>query len=153
MATDGDWHSIIGCVAGRRCGSATDGYASTAGLPIAASAEARRVSRRDGGLSGNVQYRQQGRDRACDTYALATLCEALGTGLPTVLVPMVNHKLWGHPAWSRNIATLRDAGVTLLDVHTGAAGTSPVRSGSGDEVVARFDPAWLTTHLEPLLPR
>src|SRR5579859_5905146 len=69
-----------------------------------------------------------------DSYAMGVLCEALGTGTPVVAVPMVNNKLWGHPAWSRNLDALADAGVTLLDVHTGAVGASPVVSGTGGEV-------------------
>ncbi|WP_425413539.1 flavoprotein [Micromonospora rhizosphaerae] len=35
---------------------------------------------------------------ASDTYALGVLCSALGTRLPTLVVPMINNKLWGHPA-------------------------------------------------------
>ena len=85
-----------------------------------------------------------------DTYALGVLCEALGTRTPIVMVPMVNTKLWGHPAWTRNLATLADAGVTLLDVHTGAVGGSAVTSGRGGEVVAHFDPGWLVAHLKQL---
>lgn len=82
-----------------------------------------------------------------DTYALGVLCEAIGTGTPTVLVPMVNNKLWGHPAWPRSLSTLADAGVTMLDVHTGQAGTSAVASGTGGDVVTRFDPQWLSVQL------
>ncbi|GAB1689081.1 hypothetical protein KRM28CT15_08840 [Krasilnikovia sp. M28-CT-15] len=31
-----------------------------------------------------------------DNYALGLLCEAVGSGVPTVVVPMVNQKLWSH---------------------------------------------------------
>ena len=41
-----------------------------------------------------------------DTYAHSTLCEALGDGLSILAVPMVNNRLWGHPAWAPNIDRL-----------------------------------------------
>lgn len=82
-----------------------------------------------------------------DSYALGVLCEAIGSRVPTLLVPMVNNKLWGHPAWSRSLRELVDAGVELVDIHTGESGASPVVSGSGGDVVARFDPGWLATRL------
>ena len=85
-----------------------------------------------------------------DTYALGVLCEAIGTGTPTVLVPMVNNKLWGHPAWAGSLDVLSSAGVVLLDVNSGVAGTSPVVSGTGGEVTARFDPQWVATQLRAL---
>jgi phosphopantothenoylcysteine synthetase/decarboxylase len=85
-----------------------------------------------------------------DNYAMATLCESLGAGLPTIVVPMVNDKLWGHPAWSRSLGTLRSAGATLLDVQTGNREAAPVASGSGARVAADFDPAWLTAALQGL---
>ncbi len=78
-----------------------------------------------------------------DTYAAAVLCEALGAGVPTVVVPMVNDKLWGHPAWSRSVATLRAAGASFIDVRTGQDEIRPVASGSGSAVTADFDPRWL----------
>ena len=84
---------------------------------------------------------------AADTYALAQLCEALGEGVPVVAVPFVNDKLWGHPAWSHSLAVLQSAGMVLLDVHTGKLGPVAVQSGSGPEVVARFDPAWVVDRL------
>jgi phosphopantothenoylcysteine synthetase/decarboxylase len=86
-----------------------------------------------------------------DTYAAAVLCEALGAGVPTVVVPMVNDKLWGHPAWSRSVAVLRGAGASFMDVRTGLGEITPVASGSGMEVTAGFDPAWLVSAL-PLRP-
>jgi phosphopantothenoylcysteine synthetase/decarboxylase len=85
-----------------------------------------------------------------DSYPLGVLCEALGTGTPVVVVPMVNNKLWGHPVWSRNLTALVDAGVTMLDVHTGAVGASAVESGTGGQVVAHFDPEWLPAQLKRL---
>jgi phosphopantothenoylcysteine synthetase/decarboxylase len=79
-----------------------------------------------------------------DTYATALICESLGLTTPMVIVPMINRKLWGHPRLSSSLALLRDAGVTLLDVQTGGTDPSPVESGTGDAVVDRFDPRWLT---------
>lgn len=85
-----------------------------------------------------------------DSYALGVLCEALGTGTPLVVVPMVNNKLWGHPAWAGSLAVLERAGAFLLDVHTGARGASAVISGTGGDVVAGFDPRWVTAQLKTL---
>jgi phosphopantothenoylcysteine decarboxylase len=82
-----------------------------------------------------------------DTYALGVLCEALGSSCRTYIVPMVNDKLWGHPAWPNSLATLAKAGATLVDVRTGELGTSAVPSGTGNDVVSRFDPAWITSLL------
>jgi phosphopantothenoylcysteine synthetase/decarboxylase len=84
---------------------------------------------------------------AADTYALAQLCSAIGEGLPVLAVPFVNNKLWGHPAFPRSLTVLEDAGVKLLDVHTGKLSATPVQSGSGPDVVAGFDPAWVVSHL------
>ena len=88
-----------------------------------------------------------------DTYALGALCEALGSGVPTLVAPMVNDKLWGHPAWAGSLRVLRDAGAVLLDVMTGGPDPAPVPSGTGADVTARFEPAWVTTRLKLLLPR
>jgi hypothetical protein len=63
---------------------------------------------------------------------------------------MVNHKLWGHPSLSRSVDALRGAGVRFLDVQTGEPGLSPVRSGSGDEVVKKFEPGWLMAAVESI---
>lgn len=79
-----------------------------------------------------------------DNYATSLVCEALGTNVPVLVAPMVNHKLWGHPALSSSVAALRDAGVRFLDVQSGEFGLSPVQSGTGDKVVDDFRPAWLS---------
>jgi len=56
---------------------------------------------------------------------------------------MVSTRLWDHPIWQRNLDFLTAAGVTFLDIRTGRAGTlEPVVSGTGDKVIAAFDPAW-----------
>jgi phosphopantothenoylcysteine synthetase/decarboxylase len=82
-----------------------------------------------------------------DTYALGVLNEALGAGQLVVAVPMINEQLWGHPALRPHISLLAAAGVSFLDPHTGLSGGAPVRSGTGPEIAAAFDPAWLLPHL------
>ena len=84
-----------------------------------------------------------------DTYALGVFCEALGAGLPIVVVPMVNNKLWGHPAWQPSLATLRRAGAILVDVQNGSAELAPAESGTGGDIVDGLDPSWVTAHLRP----
>jgi len=81
-----------------------------------------------------------------DTYAAGILCEALASQVPMTVVPMVSTRLWGHPAWRRNLDTLAEAGVTFLDPRTGRAGVpQPVESGSGPELIAAFEPSWAVT--------
>ncbi|MFD6971080.1 flavoprotein [Streptomyces sp. NPDC059949] len=46
-----------------------------------------------------------------DTLALAILCEAYGTGIPTAVLPHVNAALAAHPAYRRSLAELREMGV------------------------------------------
>jgi Flavoprotein len=75
-----------------------------------------------------------------DTYVLSALCEWLGAGIPMLIVPMVNDRLWHHPAWSASLNTLH---ATLIDAQTGDTECRPIRSGTGDGVVTRFDPQWI----------
>ena len=83
-----------------------------------------------------------------DTSATGALCDALGVGIPVVAVLMVNNRLWGHPVWTSTVRTLRDAGVRFVDPRTGRRGDpAPVQSGTGPEVVAAFDPAWVVDAL------
>jgi phosphopantothenoylcysteine synthetase/decarboxylase len=50
-----------------------------------------------------------------DTLAASILCEALGRGTPPVIaVPCLKMDLVRHPAFSRNIALLRECGVRVL---------------------------------------
>jgi Flavoprotein len=83
-----------------------------------------------------------------DNYAVSFVCEAVGEGVPTVMVPMVNQKLWGHFGWRPALEALTRAGVKLLDIRTGTAGSGPVQSGTGEGVVQDFDPTWLVKALE-----
>jgi hypothetical protein len=86
-----------------------------------------------------------------DTYALGQICEAVGMRLPTVVAPMVSDELWGHPAWSANLAVLRGAGVRLVDINTGRLGEAPIKSGTGAEVMERFNPAWIVAQVDALI--
>lgn len=81
-----------------------------------------------------------------DNYAAGVLCEALAAGVLLTIVPMVNSRLWPHPAWQRNLDLLAAAGVRFVDIRTGQVGRpAAVQSGTGGEVVAAFDPAWVLT--------
>ncbi|WP_433027558.1 flavoprotein [Actinomycetospora sp. CA-053990] len=84
-----------------------------------------------------------------DNHVTGTLCDALGTGAAIVSVLFVNDRLWGHPAWASTLDALTSAGVVFLDPHTGRLGQPvPVHSGTGGDVVAGFDPAWVVRALE-----
>lgn len=89
---------------------------------------------------------------ASDTYAVGIVCEFLGTRQPTLVVPMVNNKLWGHPAWQTSLDVLHRAGTVFLDVRTGERGTNPVESGTGKSVVTSFNPQWLAREVKTLAP-
>ena len=83
-----------------------------------------------------------------DTYAHGVLSEALGDGVPILAIPMVNDRLWGHPAWAANTARLTQAGVRWLSIHDGTVGPPrPVVSGTGGDVVSHFDPGWISAQL------
>ncbi|MGH2943530.1 MAG: flavoprotein [Solirubrobacteraceae bacterium] len=49
-----------------------------------------------------------------DNYALGILAEAIGLGIPIVVLPFVNAALAAHPAFARSVALLRDAGVMIV---------------------------------------
>lgn len=85
-----------------------------------------------------------------DTYAHSVLCEAIGSGMPIVMVPMLNDELWGHPALAGHLQTLSAHSVGFVDPQTGADSPVPVASGTGDQVVAAFEPGWVVARLEQL---
>lgn len=49
-----------------------------------------------------------------DTLALGLITEGIGLGIPIVALPFVNTALAAHPAFGRNVETLRSAGVHVL---------------------------------------
>jgi hypothetical protein len=51
-----------------------------------------------------------------DTQATTQVGEAIGGRRPVVLLPRTNTDHAGHPAFSGHLATLRSAGVTVLDL-------------------------------------
>ena len=86
-----------------------------------------------------------------DTPALGVLNDALGAGVPLLAVPMINERLAGHPAWRATVRELQDSGVTFMDPTTGNPGSlEPLKSGTGDEVAAQFDPNYLIRWVESL---
>jgi phosphopantothenoylcysteine synthetase/decarboxylase len=50
-----------------------------------------------------------------DCWALSTLTEAFGHGVPIVMAPHTNPALSRHPRFRENVAELRSWGVTVLD--------------------------------------
>jgi phosphopantothenoylcysteine decarboxylase len=83
-----------------------------------------------------------------DNYALGLLNEALGAGEPIIGVPMINERLWGHPALSPSVDVLVSAGVALLDPRTGDVPCGGLESGTGESVVRSFEPAWVVKRLQ-----
>ncbi|WP_426561374.1 flavoprotein [Angustibacter sp. McL0619] len=84
-----------------------------------------------------------------DTFALTTLCAALGARCPTVAVPFAKHDLAGHPAWLASLAVLRHGGVTIVDAHTGAlAQAEPIQSTTGESIARAFRWEWALDPLE-----
>ncbi|RKS08235.1 flavoprotein [Nocardiopsis sp. Huas11] len=50
-----------------------------------------------------------------DTFAVALVCEMIGRGVPTLIVPKAGDGLAGHPAWDRHLRLLEEIShVTLL---------------------------------------
>jgi phosphopantothenoylcysteine synthetase/decarboxylase len=82
-----------------------------------------------------------------DSLVVSALCEWLGARIPMIILPMLNDRLWGHPAWEASLTTLRGAGAVLLDVRTGQSPALAVTSGTGDAVVSGFDPQWIVDAL------
>lgn len=60
-----------------------------------------------------------------DTLALGLLNEAVGMGLPIIVVPWPNVYLSRHPAFQRSIADLRDWGITLIYDPANLPGAGP----------------------------
>src|SRR2546421_196514 len=49
-----------------------------------------------------------------DTFATGILCEAMGYGVPIVLVPYLKQQLAQHPVFSKNLALLQECGIDIL---------------------------------------
>ena len=68
---------------------------------------------------------------------LATLC--LARDCPLMLAPAMNRQMWEHPATQRNIARLRDDGVTILGPDNGNQACGEVGEGRMMEPQLLFD--------------
>lgn len=82
-----------------------------------------------------------------DTRTHSFLCECIGAGVSLLFVPMINERLWDHPALRSSIEMLSIIGSVFLDLQTGNLNAVPVVSGTGARVVADFDPAWIVARL------
>jgi phosphopantothenoylcysteine synthetase/decarboxylase len=87
-----------------------------------------------------------------DSHAHSFVCECVASRVPTILVPMINDRLWSHPALAANLERLRSTGVGFLDVCTGGSQPTAVPSGTGESVVTAFQPAWLLAAIRTLIP-
>jgi phosphopantothenoylcysteine synthetase/decarboxylase len=67
-----------------------------------------------------------------DTYALGLLAEALGLGVPIVVLPFVNAALASHFAYERSVRDLRGAGVSFI------LERDPHAAGIGSALIATF---------------
>jgi phosphopantothenoylcysteine synthetase/decarboxylase len=83
-----------------------------------------------------------------DTRTHSFLCECVGAGVQMVLVPMINDRLWNHPALGSSMQLLAVAGALFLHPQTGTLDAAPVISGSGAQLVAGFDPSWIVAALD-----
>ncbi|MFD5562078.1 flavoprotein [Kitasatospora griseola] len=63
------------------------------------------------------------------SWVVGYAAEALGKGIPVLVMPCVNTALAAHPQFARSVATLREAGVHVL---LGEEGFVPDEPGIGD---------------------
>jgi len=70
-----------------------------------------------------------------DTLALGLLSEAIGLGLPLVALPFLNAAQAAHPAFTRSVKELREAGVTVL---LGPGGFQPHPPQQGSKHLAQY---------------
>lgn len=73
---------------------------------------------------------------ASDTYALGVVGEAIGLGVPVVVLPFVNSALASRRPFRRSVDALRGEGVLVL--FEGKDGISAHEPGSGDSLVEAF---------------
>lgn len=88
-----------------------------------------------------------------DTHAHSFLCECLGARIPLLIVPMINDRLWKHPALSGHLGFLAEAGAMFMDPRTGQLGSFEIPSGTGGDVVTDFQPGWIPAQLAMMLAR
>jgi phosphopantothenoylcysteine synthetase/decarboxylase len=74
-----------------------------------------------------------------DTYALGTLAESIGRGIPIVVLPFVNAALASRRPFAQAVDSLRDEGVCVI---LGPGQWIPHPPGSGGERIASFP--WTT---------
>ena len=84
-----------------------------------------------------------------DTYALGILAEAIGLGIPIVVLPFVNSALAAHFAFRRSVADLRTAGVHIL---LGRDQWEPHPPGTGGDQIASFPWARAVARAESAVP-
>jgi phosphopantothenoylcysteine synthetase/decarboxylase len=70
-----------------------------------------------------------------DTLALGLLTEGIGLGLPLVALPFLNTAQAAHPAFSRSVRELRQAGVKVL---LGDDGYTPVAPHQGSQNLPHY---------------
>ncbi len=72
------------------------------------------------------------------SWVVGYAAEALGKGVPVLVMPCVNTALAAHPQFARSAATLREAGVHVL---LGEDGFVPNEPGTGDALPYPWDAA------------
>jgi phosphopantothenoylcysteine synthetase/decarboxylase len=85
-----------------------------------------------------------------DTLVLGLLNEALGSGVPIVVLPFLNSSLANHPAFSRSIAQLRESGVRVL---LGPGVYEPQPPGTGKGRLPTYPWTLALDELDRLTPR
>ncbi|HEX6360952.1 flavoprotein [Actinophytocola sp.] len=70
-----------------------------------------------------------------DNLALGVLNEAIGLGLPLAVLPFVNTALAAHPAFTRSVRLLREAGVEVL---LGEGGFVPNPPNQGEKTLPDY---------------
>ena len=81
-----------------------------------------------------------------DTYALDVINEAIGLGLPIVVLPFVNSALASRPSFVASTAQLVDEGVVILGADDGI---NHHRPGSGGQAQHEFPWHGALSHLNP----
>lgn len=128
--------------------------ASVTGRPVVGLSDARAERHPDVVVAAPVTFNTVGKlaHGIADTPAHSFMAEVLGERSPVFAVPTLNATLSANPAWEPNWQALTAAGVQWVSVHDGSLGPPrSVVSGSSDQLVAAFDPRWVTAHLLTLV--